>query len=301
MATHAAAHSHDTHAPKGQSRYFVPEPSAWPFMLTVAIVTLIVGVWSLLEDKHLGSIPLWAGAALMFSVIYRWIRGVARESEGGKYNAQVDRTYRWGMSWFIFSEVMFFGAFFGALFYARQLALPWLSGAGAELTTNLFLWPGFENVWPTNGPGAMGGSFEIIPPWGVPFVNTLLLLSSGVTITLAHHALKDGKRTACILWMWATVALGASFLYFQAGEYAEAYSELNLKLSSGIYGSTFFMLTGFHGMHVTLGTLMLIIITLRLMNGHFKPDSHFGFEGVAWYWHFVDVVWVGLFIFVYIL
>jgi cytochrome c oxidase subunit III len=294
MASHAAEEPNP-------DRYFVPAPSAWPFALTVGLFTVVWGVWGYLEDKHIGALPIYLGAALAIFIIFRWFRGVALESEGGVYNAQVDRTYRWGMSWFIFSEVMFFGAFFGALFYARTLSLPWLAGEGAKLATNLALWPGFEALWPSNGPGHVGGKFDIIPAWGVPFVNTLLLLSSGVTITFAHHALKDAKRAACIVWMFATVALGAAFLYFQAGEYMHAYGELNLTLGSGIYGSTFFMLTGFHGMHVTLGTIMLAVITLRLMLGHFKPDSHFGFEGVAWYWHFVDVVWIGLFIFVYVL
>ncbi|MBI2383071.1 MAG: cytochrome c oxidase subunit 3 [Gammaproteobacteria bacterium] len=289
------------HAATDNSRYFVPQPSPWPFILTAGLVAIIYGVAGYLENKHWGPVPIYAGAAIAIYIVFRWLRGVALESEGGAYNAQVDRTYRWGMAWFIFSEVMFFGAFFGALFYARQLSVPWLSGEGAELSTNQLLWPGFEKDWPTNGPGAMGGSFETIPAWGVPFINTVILLTSGVTITMAHHALKAAERLKCILWMFATVALGVCFLYLQASEYIEAYQHLNLKLSSGIYGSTFFMLTGFHGMHVTLGTIMLAVITARLMVGHFKPESHFGFEGVAWYWHFVDVVWVGLFVFVYIL
>jgi len=290
MATHAAPNS---------DRYFVPQPSAWPFALTVAIVAIIFGVSGYLEDKHIGPVPIYAGVVFGFYIIFRWFRGVAHESEGGMYNAQVDRTYRWSMAWFIFSEVMFFGAFFGALFFARGLSLPWLGGEGSKIETNLQLWPGFEAAWPSNGPAKMGGDFDTIPAFSVPFVNTLILLTSGVTLTMAHHALKANKRAVTIAWMWVTVALGVAFLYLQAHEYVEAYTELNLKLSSGIYGSTFFMLTGFHGMHVTLGTLMLLVITLRLMSGHFKPDSHFGFEGVAWYWHFVDVVWIGLFIVVY--
>ena len=295
MATHAPA------ASGSSSRYFVPAPSVWPFLLTLALATTIYGVWSYLENQHLGPLPIVFGVVLLIGVVFSWVRGVARESESGMYNAQVDRTYRWGMSWFIFSEVMFFAAFFGALFYARELVAPWLGGIGAKLTTHATLWPDYANNWPTNGPGKIGGEFSTIAPWGVPFLNTLLLLSSGVTITIAHHALKDNKRLLCILFMWATVALGATFLWFQAHEYIEAYTKLNLTLGSGIYGSTFFMLTGFHGLHVTLGTIMLTIITIRLMLGHFKPDSHFGFEGVAWYWHFVDVVWVGLFVFVYVL
>jgi cytochrome c oxidase subunit 3 len=287
------------HATPNPDRYFVPAPSAWPFALTVALVAILAGVSGYLEDKHIGPVPIYAGAVLMFYILFRWFRGVALESEGGFYGAQVDRTYRWSMAWFIFSEVMFFGAFFGALYYARHLSLPWLGGEGSKIETNLQLWPGFENAWPTNGPAKLNGDFDTIPAFDVPFINTLLLLTSGVTLTLAHHALKANKRTATILWMWATVALGCAFLFFQVEEYMHAYGDLNLKMASGIYGSTFFMLTGFHGMHVTLGTLMLLIITLRLMSGHFKPDSHFGFEGVAWYWHFVDVVWIGLFIVVY--
>ncbi|MGH8455867.1 MAG: cytochrome c oxidase subunit 3 [Stenotrophobium sp.] len=290
MATSAAATK--------ESRYFVPAPSAWPFVLTMGLVSTVYGTAGWLEDRHLGPVPIIAGIVLSFYIIFRWLRDVIHESEGGQYNAQVDRTFRWGMSWFIFSEVMFFGAFFGALFYARDLSVPWLGGLGGKADANL-LWTGFEAGWPTNGPAAVGGKFSTIGAFGVPLINTLALLSSGVTITLAHHALKEGKRAICVLWMWATVALGATFLWFQAHEYLEAYTHLNLTLHSGIYGSTFFMLTGFHGLHVTLGTIMLTIITLRLMSGHFKPDSHFGFEGVAWYWHFVDVVWLGLFILVY--
>ena len=290
-----------SHAKPDPTRYFVPDPSYYPFVLTAGLFALVVGVWGYLEEKHVGVLPVLVGAAAAIFIIYRWFYKVSHESEGGFYGAQVDRTFRWGMSFFIFSEVMFFGAFFGALFYARGLSVPWLGGEGAKLSTNLALWPGFEAEWPSNGPGNVGGDFETIPEWGIPFLNTILLVSSSFTVTWAHHALKESKRQACILWMIATVLLGATFLYFQVHEYIEAYQELNLTLGSGIYGSTFFMLTGFHGMHVTLGTLMLIVITCRLAFGHFKPDSHFGFEGVAWYWHFVDVVWIGLFTFVYVL
>ncbi len=290
-----------SHATPDRSRYFVPEPSAYPFALTVGLVAVIIGVWGYLEDKHLGPWLVYIGTPAALFIIFRWFRKIAHESEGAFYNPQVDRTFRMGMMWFIFSEVMFFGAFFGALFYARQLSLPWLSGEGAKAATGTLLWPGFENAWPSNGPANIGGEFETIPEWGVPFLNTLCLVSSSFTVTWAHHALKENRRRLCIAWMFVTVVLGATFLYFQAGEYIEAYTELNLTLGSGVYGSTFFMLTGFHGLHVTLGTIMLSVITLRLISGHFKPDSHFGFEGVAWYWHFVDVVWIGLFTFVYVL
>lgn len=281
--------------------YFVPAPSAWPFYLTFGLFLSVIGVAGYLNGYG-ASIITWFGVAIVATLITIWFRGVISESESGQYNGQVDATFRWSMSWFIFSEVMFFAAFFGALFYARQLSLPWLSGAGDGVMTNAVLWSGFENAWPSNGPAEVGGDFGIIPPWGVPFLNTLLLLTSGVTITMAHHGLRENApRGRVVAWMVATVALGCLFLFFQAEEYIVAYRDLNLTLESGIYGSTFFMLTGFHGMHVTLGTLMLIIITGRLIKGHFTAEQHFGFEGVAWYWHFVDVVWLGLFVFVYIL
>jgi cytochrome c oxidase subunit 3 len=205
------------------------------------------------------------------------------------------------MVWFIFSEVMFFGAFFGALFYARVYSLPWLGGEGVGVPTNFFLWPGFEAMWPqtANGPAEIGGSLHVMEAWGIPAINTLILLSSGATVTWAHWGLKANKRGQLILGLFMTIALGVLFISLQAYEYVHAYHELSLTLGSGIYGSTFFMLTGFHGMHVTLGAIMLTVILLRSIRGHFTPDHHFAFEAVAWYWHFVDVVWLGLFIFVY--
>jgi cytochrome c oxidase subunit 3 len=205
-----------------------------------------------------------------------------------------------GMLWFILSEIMFFACFFGALFYARALSVPWLGGEGSGAYTNEMLWQGYRSVWPTAGPAELGGPFQTIPAFGVPFLNTLILLSSGGTVTLAHHALKKDERLPLVLWLVATVLLGFLFVFFQVEEYHEAYQQLGLTLGSGIYGSTFFMLTGFHGLHVTLGAIMLLVITIRCARGHFKPDQHFGFEAAAWYWHFVDVVWLGLFIFVYV-
>jgi cytochrome c oxidase subunit 3 len=238
---------------------------------------------------------------MLAGILFKWFADVIGESLRGAYNKQVDTSFRMGMVWFIFSEVMFFAAFFGALFYARQYAMPWLNGEGDGVMTNSVLWPGFAAGWPSNGPAAVGGHFETIPAWGLPLLNTLILLSSGVTVTIAHHALRAGHRKQLLAFLGFTVLLGAAFLYFQATEYVEAYKELNLTLGSGIYGSTFFMLTGFHGAHVTLGTIMLAIIWLRCLKGHFTRDDHFAFEAVAWYWHFVDVVWLGLFLFVYVL
>ncbi|KZC36267.1 UNVERIFIED_ORG: MFS transporter, partial [Rhodanobacter sp. FW104-R5] len=209
-----------------------------------------------------------------------------------------------GMMWFIFSEVMFFGAFFGALFYVRMFSVPWLGGHGHGVLTHEFLWSDYTAAWGANGgngPEQAGGAFRTVPAWGLPLLNTLILLTSSVTVTIAHHALRAGHRGKILLFLGLTVLLGATFLYFQAHEYIEAYKELNLTLHSGVYGSTFFLLTGFHGLHVTLGTIMLAVIWLRVLKGHFNKEHHFGFEAVAWYWHFVDVVWLGLFMFVYIL
>ncbi|MCL4722320.1 MAG: cytochrome c oxidase subunit 3, partial [Gammaproteobacteria bacterium] len=236
---------------------------------------------------------------IVIVMMFLWFGEVIRESEAGAYNSQVDRSFRMGMMWFILSEVMFFACFFGALYYARELSLPWLGGEGTKGATNQLLWPGFENAWPSNGPKRIGGEYQTMGAWGIPALNTAILLTSGVTITIAHHALKAGQRGMLNLFLAATVVLGFVFLGFQAYEYMHAYSELNLKLTSGVYGSTFFMLTGFHGLHVTIGAIMLTVILVRCLRGHFTPSRHFAFEGVAWYWHFVDVVWLGLFIFVY--
>jgi len=281
--------------------YFVPHSSRWPIFGSVALFTTMVGLASWFNEMRLGKEVFFFGIALMSGVLFGWFGDVIRESIKGNYNKQVDTSFRMGMVWFIFSEVMFFAAFFGALFYARQYALPWLSGEGDGVMTNSLLWGGYTAGWPTNGPASVGGHFQTVPAWGLPLLNTLILLSSGVTVTIAHHALRAGHRKALLIFLGATVALGALFLYFQGTEYIEAYKHLNLTLGSGIYGSTFFMLTGFHGAHVTLGTIMLAIIWFRCARGHFNKEHHFAFEAVAWYWHFVDVVWLGLFLFVYVL
>ena len=282
-------------------KYYVPHGSHWPIVGTFGLMALTIGLANLFNGNHWGSYLAYAGAAVVIYMLWGWFGEQITESLKGLYNRQVDVSYRMGMTWFIFSEVMFFAAFFGALFYARTYSIPWLGGEGSGAWTNFVLWNNYETEWPTNGPAGIGGPFETIPAWGIPFLNTLILLTSGLTITLAHWAVKKRQQMQQVLWLTATVVLGVVFLYFQAHEYVEAYTELNLTLESGIYGSTFFMLTGFHGLHVTLGTLMLIVITFRAAKGHFTPEKHFAFEAVAWYWHFVDVVWLGLFIFVYVL
>ena len=290
--------AHTTH---DADLYFVPKQSAWPLVGSVGLFTLALGTANWFNGHLWGNAFFFLGLAIMIGMFIGWFGAVIRESVSGSYNRQVDVSFRMGMIWFIFSEVMFFAAFFGALYYARNFSVPWIGGAGHGVMTHALLWNDFDPAWPSNGPAQVGGSFQIMSAWGLPLINTLLLLTSGITLTIAHHALKAGQRGKVLLWLGLTVLLGAVFLFFQVEEYIHAYTELNLTLGSGIYGSTFFMLTGFHGAHVTLGAIMLTVIWFRVLKGHFSADSHFGFEAVAWYWHFVDVVWLLLFLFVYVL
>ncbi|KUJ83061.1 cytochrome c oxidase subunit 3 [Microbulbifer flavimaris] len=291
-----------------ESSYYVPEQSRLPIFATIGLFMIAFGAANWINGGS--AYIFFAGSLAMAAVLWFWFSAVIRENMAGLNSDQLKRSYVWGMGWFIFSEVMFFAAFFGALYYIRTFALPWLGGEGDRGTSNM-LWEGFENNWPlmvTPDAAAHGdaakivGPKDIIDPWHLPLLNTIILLASSFTVHVAHVYLKKNKRKAFNIWLTATVALGFTFLYFQAVEYYEAYVHLGLTLESGIYGTTFFMLTGFHGAHVTLGTIMLLIMLLRsVIAQHFKPDDHFGFEAASWYWHFVDVVWVALFIFVYVL
>ncbi len=289
------------HAPTSTAseKYYVPHGSPWPIIGSVALFTSVGGGAMWLNHVSAGPWILTAGLALLIFMFVGWFGVVIRESEGRLYNEAVDRSFRMGMMWFIFSEVMFFAGFFGALLYARQFSVPWLGGEGTKLLTKVLRGDSYEAEWPTNGPGDIGGTFDVIPALGLPAINTAILLLSGVTITIAHHALKAANRRVLNIFLGLTWLLGFIFVYLQITEYIEAYTHHNLKLSTGIYGSTFFPLTAFHGFHVTIGALMLLVVWLRCLKGHFTPTKHFAFEGVAWYWHFVDVVWLGLFIFVY--
>jgi cytochrome c oxidase subunit 3 len=279
--------------------YYIPAPSRYPVLVALGLFLVILGAGQWVNGASWGAYALLVGVVVWLSVLFQWFRAAVRESESGLYSDRIDVSFRWSMSWFIFSEVMFFAAFFGALYWARVFALPMLGNLDHQI-----LWPDFKAVWPSVGGGTASPAGTVEPfatmgPWPLPTINTALLLTSGITLTIAHHALIAGHRARTIAWMWVTVVLGASFVCVQAYEYSHAYSDLNLKLSSGIFGSTFFMLTGFHGFHVFVGMLMLGFITLRLMNGHFTTERHFGFEGASWYWHFVDVVWLLLYVLVY--
>ena len=280
--------------------YFIPGPSRHPALAAFGLFFVILGASQWINGVEWGKWSLAFGMVWFLSVLFQWFKESVIESEGGQYGHKIDLSFRWSMSWFIFSEVMFFGAFFTALWWARSHSVPALGSLD-----NSMLWPGFKAIWPsaavgvTASPAGTIEPFTTMTPFWLPTINTALLLTSGVTLTIAHHALVAGNRAKTIAFMWMTVILGTLFLFVQGYEYYHAYHDLNLKMTSGIFGSTFYMLTGFHGFHVFIGMLMLLFITLRLQKGHFTPERHFGFEGAAWYWHFVDVVWLGLYILVY--
>lgn len=281
--------------------YYVPQPSHWPLVGSVGLTTILVGAASWLHHDWYGSYLFTLGFCILIGMMFGWFGQVIYENNKGNYNLQVDRSFRWGMCWFIFSEVCFFGGFFGALFMSRYVTIPQMAGE-IYPATHQALYPHFSAAWPllvNPDNSQFVGADEGMGAWGLAAINTFILLTSGITITWAHWALKLNKRGQLIAGLAFTVALGILFLGLQVHEYVDAYTKMNLTLASGIYGTTFFMLTGFHGLHVTIGTIMLIVILMRCIYGHFTPERHFAFEAVAWYWHFVDVVWLFLFIFVY--
>lgn len=299
----------------GYQTYYIPHNSKYPIWTAVGLVSSLagIGLWLLQvknEDPDPTQLVFVIGFLVLSATLYFWFAKVISENFAGLVSRQLNRSYIWGMGWFIFSEVMFFAVFFGALFYVRTFAVSWLGGEGDKAITGSYLWPDFNPQWPVlqnpdssllKGPAESMASPGVLS-WAsyLPFWNTVILLASSVTVHFGHTALKAGRRKHLSFWMVVTVLLGILFLALQAEEYITAYTKMGLTLDSGIYGSTFFLLTGFHGFHVTLGTFMLLVITLRCFKSHFKADDQFGFEAVSWYWHFVDVVWLGLFTFVYV-
>ena len=295
--------------------YYIPHNGWYPVVLAAGVMLMLTGYANWLNAARGGEVGNWTQTIIGFSIVaivlYFWFGKVIAENHQGLAGDQLKRSYVWGMSWFIFSEVMFFAAFFGALFYARTLAVAWLGGEGEKSFTGEYLWPDFDSTWPIMnnpdtalfpGPEQSMAAPSTVSGWlsYLPFFNTVILLTSSWTVHVAHSAIKAQNRGKIILWLGLTVLLGMIFLVLQVEEYVEAYNHMGLTLGSGIYGSTFFLLTGFHGFHVTLGTVILLVQFLRAVKGHFGPNDCFGFEAASWYWHFVDVVWVGLFIFVYV-
>jgi cytochrome c oxidase subunit 3 len=301
-------------SPSDQPAYYIPHSGWYPIGVAFGVFCFLAGFGFWLNDVKAGEEPgglmMYTGGLVLAVVLFFWFAKVVDENLKGLASEQLKRSYVWGMAWFIFSEVMFFAAFFGALFYARTFAVSWLGGEGEKAITGELLWPEFKPEWPVVNnpdPSVFPNPNESmaspgIANWGtyLPFWNTVILLTSSVTVHFAHTAIKDQARSKLIGWLGLTVLLGVVFLFLQVEEYIHAYQELGLTLSSGIYGSTFFLLTGFHGFHVTLGTFILLVQLLRAFKGHFTPADCFGFEAASWYWHFVDVVWVCLFFFVYV-
>ncbi|OXR50149.1 MULTISPECIES: cytochrome c oxidase subunit 3 [unclassified Pusillimonas] len=275
--------------------YYVPADSAHPVRASVALLIVLIGAALWVNSISFAPFLVGAGLLMLFVVLWGWFGDAIRESEDGLNSQRVDNSYRWSMAWFIFSEVMFFGAFFGALWYTREVTTPWL----ANIDHQNMLWPNFSAAWPNLGPAGVVEAFQTVGPFWLPTINTALLLTSGLTLTIAHHAIRANHRGKTAFWLATTIIMGFVFVCVQAYEYMHAYNDLNLRFDSGAYGSLFYMLTGFHGFHVILGATMLLVIFFRVLKGHFTADQHFGFEGAAWYWHFVDVVWLGLYLFVY--
>ena len=295
---------------ESNNKYYVPDSSPWPLSGSIGLFMIALGAGNFIQQstdfgqnvlKHQGTgagYLLLAGALWLIGTLFFWWRDTIKESITGLHEGRLSGSYRQGMLWFIFSEVMFFAAFFGAMFYTRWLIVPWLGGEGSNAMTHELLWPNFQAMWPlTTTPD--GRETQAMGAWGLPAINTAILLVSSITLTIAHHALIAGERGKLILFQGITVLLGIFFLFLQVEEYIHAYTEMGLTLNAGIYGSLFFMLTGFHGMHVTMGTIMLLIMFLRILKGHFSKENHFAYEAAAWYWHFVDVVWLFLYVCVY--
>jgi cytochrome c oxidase subunit 3 len=298
--------------------YHLVDPSPWPVAAAVSVTVTAVGLIIWMRSMGEGAAGLFGaqgpwvfalGVAGLIATAFMWWRDVIREAHGGDHTPVVQLHLRYGMILFIASEVMFFVAWFWAYFDSSLFPgdirmLDNVNEAVGMVQRNALLgghWPpvpvdATEAALPSTG-APIGGYFKgTFDPWSVPLVNTLILLSSGCTVTWAHHALLKNDRRGLIIGLILTVLLGMTFTGLQAFEYHHA----AFSYGGHIYGSTFFMATGFHGAHVIIGTIFLTVCLLRAIAGHFKPEQHFGFEAAAWYWHFVDVVWLFLFACIYV-
>ena len=258
--------------------YHILPPSIWPLVGAVSAMVMLGGAVFWMNDYPYGGLIFGAGFIGVLFTFFSWWSDVIKEANGGDHTPVVQLHHRYGMILFIASEVMFFVAWFWAYFNA-SLFPPAVDSVGG--------------VWPPEG-------MEVLNPFGFPLLNTLILLCSGTTVTWAHHALIHGDRDGLKKGLLATIALGLVFSAIQAFEYSVAPFAFSTENGGNIYGSTFFMATGFHGFHVIVGTIFLIVCYLRAKKGDFTPKQHFGFEAAAWYWHFVDVVWLFLFATIYV-
>jgi cytochrome c oxidase subunit III len=274
--------------------YFLPQPARWPIVGSAALLLMASGAAIWLNQGTVGPYVLTAGVAVLVYVLFGWFGAVVSESRRGLHDDQVEASFRIGTAWFIFSEVMVFAVLFAALFYIRMISVPGLASGD----THAMLWPGFKGAWPASGPG-IKGTFSAMRAWGIPTLNTAVLLTSGVTVTLAHAALNKAHRGRLAALLLVTIVLGLSFLRMQVSEYHHAYTALNLTLATGAYGATFFVLTGLHGVHVAIGSGFLIVMLARILRGDFTAKHHFAFLAATWYWHFVGVLWLILFVVVY--
>ncbi len=264
----AAAHQHE-------HPYHLVEPSPWPIIGSFAALLLTGGAVMWMHEIGAGEWIMSLGFIGILVTMWGWWRDVIHEAREGYHTEVVARGLRLGMALFITSEVLFFAAFFWAFFWGA-LVPPELVAVS----------------WPPEG-------VEPIPTWEIPFLNTLILLTSGATVTWAHHAIKQNDNRTAFKALLLTVLLGLTFTFFQGYEYYQAIVHEGFTLQDGIFGSAFYMATGFHGFHVQIGTIFLIVCTIRAWKGDFTPERHVGFEAAAWYWHFVDAVWLFLFTFVY--
>lgn len=288
---------------KSPQNYYVPSQSPWPIVGAIALFFIAVGsgltIMQLNNSDVSGAFLLVIGISVLFFMLFSWFKDVINESTSGLYSTQMDISFRQAMLWFIFSEAMFFLVFFGALFYIRTFSVPWLGGASNNLMTNEILWPDFQSFWPLLKTPS-GETTQAMGWQGLPLINTLILLTSSVTLHYAEKAMKENNRRNLQTFIGLTVTLGGCFLALQTQEYIHAYQELGLTLQSGVYGNTFYLLTGFHGLHVTLGLILLFNVYMRILKGHFNDKQHFALQAGSWYWHFVDVVWICLFFIVYV-
>lgn len=269
--------------------YYVPRPSAYPVVLNAGLFFLSLGFVLKINALAFGTGFMLAGALLATYAAVAWLGKIIGENESGKYHPWENRSFRIGMAYFIAAELLFFATFLAALMYIRVFSLPHLHSAD-------LLWPGFEGKWPSSGPA--GKTFTPLNAWGIPAANTLLLLFSAASLAWSRAGLLRGNRGQMTSGLMLTLVLGAVFLVQMFLESGHAASELGITISTGSYGAMFYMLTGFHGLHLLIGLVMLLVILFRGFHGHFNPASYFGFEAVGWFWNFV-VVAPGLLVFIY--